>query len=204
MTDALQILAARTGVAVRLRAGEVITVANPAGSQVVDTWALSAADPSEHLSMQHTRAALLRLVPRVGDTLVSNLRRPFLTLLEDTSPGVHDTLIPACDPERYRMLGAGPDHASCHDNFQTAVRAAGLVPPPVPAPLNLFMNVPWTVEGLLAFAPPTSSPGDHVRLRAEVDLVVVLSACPQDLVPVNGSAQVPREICYGVTTFEAG
>ncbi|BEP14595.1 urea carboxylase-associated family protein [Acidothermaceae bacterium B102] len=204
MSDDVQRLPARTGAAVRLAPGDVLTVVNPAGSQVVDTWALLTGDPTEHLSMEHTRAALLRLVPRVGDALVSNRRRPVLTLVEDTSPGVHDTLIPACDPERYRMLGASPGHASCHDNFRSAVRAAGVEPPPVPAPLNLFMNVPWTPDGALAFAPPVSRPGDRVGLRAEVDLLVVMSACPQDLVPVNGAAQEPSDILFGVTTFSLG
>ena len=204
MSDDLQRLPARTGTVVRLAPGDVLTVVNPAGSQVVDTWALHAGDPTEHLSMEHTRAALLRLVPHVGDALVSNLRRPVLTLVEDTSPGVHDTLIPACDPQRYLMLGAAPGHASCHDNFRAAVRAAGVEPPPVPSPLNLFMNVPWGPDGALVFTPPVSRPGDRVGLRAEVDLLVVLSACPQDLVPVNGAAQEPSDILFSVTTFSSG
>ncbi|MDX6228188.1 MAG: uncharacterized protein QOI76_1578 [Frankiales bacterium] len=190
----LNVLPARTGVAVRLAPGATIEVGNPSGTQVVDFWALSGDD---YLSVAHSRAALGRLVPRVGDTLVSNLREPLLTLVEDTSPGVHDTLIPACDPARYRQLGA-PGHANCADNFAAALLAAGLEPVPVPNPLNLFMNVPWTADGSVSFAAPRSRPGDRVRLRAERELIVVMSACPQDLVPVNGEDQQPTDAAYQI------
>jgi uncharacterized protein YcgI (DUF1989 family) len=196
----MEVIAARTGRAIPMSAGDQIEIVNPAGTQVVDTWALCLPDSTEHLSMEHTRAALLRLVPRVGDQLVTNRRQAVLTLVEDTSPGVHDTLIPACDPSRYRLLGAAEGHASCQDNFLAAVREAGVEPTCVPSPLNLFMNIPWSPDGSLEFAPPLSRPGDLVRLRAERDLLLVLSACPQDLVPVNGAAQQPTDIHYRLVT----
>ncbi|SHF65377.1 DUF1989 domain-containing protein [Streptoalloteichus hindustanus] len=192
---------ARSGRAVPLPAGATLEIINPTGDQVVDTWALCPPDLDEHLSMEHTRTALGRLVPRVGDTLVSDRRRPLLTLAADTSPGVHDTLIAACDVARYRLLGCVDHHDNCHDNFHHALREIDLAPPPVlPAPLNLFMNVPWSADGELTFAAPPARPGDHVQLRAEVDLVVVLSACPQDILPVNGRHLTPTEIHYRVTT----
>lgn len=191
----MTVLPARTGVAVHVPAGAVIEVGNPSGTQVVDFWALAG---DEQLSMAHSRVVLGRLVPRVGDTLVSNLRTPMLTLVEDTSPGVHDTLVPACDPARYEQLGA-PGHASCAANFAHALAALGLPPlTVVPSPFNLFMNVPWTADGGISFAAPTSRPGDHVRLRAERALVVVMSACPQDLVPVNGTDQQPQDVEFDV------
>jgi uncharacterized protein len=190
----MPLLRARTGVAVRVAAGHLLEVATPTGTQVVDFWALAG---DEQLSVAHTRASLLRLVPRVGDTLVSDLRAPLLTLVEDTSPGVHDTLVPACDPARYVQLGA-PGHASCAANFAAAVATLGMAPVPVPQPLNLFMNVPWAHDGVLQFAPPVARPGDRVRLRAERDLVAVMSACPQDLTAVNGVDQQPADIAYEV------
>jgi uncharacterized protein len=189
---------ARRGRAVRLGRGATIDVVNTHGTQVVDFWALCPPDGSEHLSMEHTRTALGRLIPRAGDTMVSNMRRPMLTVEADTSPGVHDTLIASCDPERYRQLGFEGRHDSCHDNFQAALRDLGLPPRPLPAPFNLFMNVPWSPDGSLRFEPPVSRPGDLVRFRAEVDLVVVMSACPQDLTPVNGAAQCPVEVHFRV------
>src|SRR5215831_6369212 len=88
---------ARRGKAVALRRGQVVRVLNNRGEQVVDTWAFARSDLCEHMSMEHTRAALLRLTPTVGDALFTNHRRPILKLAADTSPGVHDTLIAACD-----------------------------------------------------------------------------------------------------------
>jgi uncharacterized protein YcgI (DUF1989 family) len=189
---------ARSSRAIRLQAGQTLRIVNTHGSQVVDTWAVAVDDPAEVLSMQHTRAALLRLCPAEGDRLYSTRRRPLLCLAADSTPGRHDTLIPACDRERYRQLGAPGGHANCCDNFALAIRDAGLPEQPAPAPLNLFMNIPWTKDGGLSFEPPLSKPGDRVDLRAERDVIVVLSACPQDLVPINGTDCVPREVHYEI------
>jgi uncharacterized protein YcgI (DUF1989 family) len=183
---------------VHLSRGSSIEIINPSGTQVVDAWALSPPALAEHMSMEHTRVSLGRLIPRPGDRLYSNERQPLLTLVADTSPGIHDTLMASCDQERYRMLGHQGHHDNCRDNFAAALRELGFSPPQVPAPLNLFMNVPWGPDGSLRYEPPRSKPGDLVRLRAEKDLIVVMSACPQDLVPVNGEAQHPTEAAFRV------
>jgi uncharacterized protein len=194
------VLPARAGVAVPLAAGGRLRITNPEGGQVVDTWALAGTDPSEYVSMEHTRVAIGRLVPRVGDGLYSNRRRPLLTLVEDTSPGVHDTLIAACDPERYRLLGADAGHASCAENFRSALAARGIEVDRVPAPLNLFMNVAWQADGTLEFLPSPAGAGDYVTLAAEIDVTVVLSACPMDLNPINAGG--PRDV--RLTVLPAG
>jgi uncharacterized protein len=199
-----KVLQARTGHAVPMPVGSVIEIINTEGSQVVDAWALCRPDAGEYLSVEHTRMALGRLVPRAGDQLYSNRREPVLTLVEDTSPGVHDLLIPECDAARYRQLGFEGYHANCHDNFKAVVREAGFEPPLVPNPLNLFMNIPWTSAGELSFEAPRSAPGDLVRLRAEKDLVFVMSACPQDMVPINGRQQQPTDVHYRVLAPAAG
>ena len=196
MTEVL--IPARQGRAVRVAHGAAIDVVNTHGTQVVDFWALCWPNTSEHQSMDHTRIAIGRLVPRVGDTLVSSARRPMLTVVADTGPGVHDTLMASCDAERYRQLGFQGRHDSCHDNFEAALRDLGIAPPSLPSPLNLFMNVPWSPDGSLRYEPPVSRPGDLVRLRAETDLVVIMSACPQDLTPVNGAAQCPVDTHFQV------
>jgi hypothetical protein len=183
------VLKARHGTAVPLAAGERLQIINREGGQVVDWWAL--AHPSdgedEYASMEHTRAALRRLVPRVGDAMFSTRRRPLLTLTEDTSPGVHDTLIAACDPARYRLLGGAPDHPSCAQNFAAAIAEHGRSLPRAPSPLNLFMAIPWSQDGELEFAPSPAQAGDSVTFQAEIDVLVVLSACPMDLNPINAT-----------------
>jgi len=92
---------ARRGKAVRLSKGQRIKVINTKGQQVVDTWAFNAEDLHEFMSMEHSRVAIDRIIPGVGDALVTNRRRPILTLVEDTSGGIHDTLFAACDRWRY-------------------------------------------------------------------------------------------------------
>jgi uncharacterized protein YcgI (DUF1989 family) len=180
-----RLIPARQGVAVRLDAGETVTVVNTHGKQVVDTWAFNARDISEFMSMEHSRAAMLRLIPKVGDTLTTNQRRAILTFVADTTPGIHDTLIAACDIHRYRQLGAIGHHDNCTQNLALALEAVGVSAAVTPPPLNLFMNVPVTDEGGLSFKAPVSDAGQYVTLRAEMDLIIVFSACPQDMVPVN-------------------
>jgi hypothetical protein len=68
----------------------------------------------------------------------------------------------------------------------------------VPSPLNLFMNIPWTQEGALSFEAPVTKPGDYVVLRAEQDVIVAFSACPQDILPINGRHTIPTEAHFQV------
>lgn len=79
----------------------------------------------QYLSMQHTRASLSRIIPKVGDTLVSNERKPMLTLVEDTTPGIHDTMVAACDRWRYEELGAKGYHRNCSDNLMEGMQELG-------------------------------------------------------------------------------
>lgn len=180
------------GRAFRLARGEGMRIVNTHGSQVVDTWAVSLDDPSEVLSVEHTRRVSQHLHPEVGDVFVSNRRTPMLRLEEDSFPGTHDTIVACCDPWLYRHLGA-EGHASCHDNFLTALAEIGVAAPRVPNPVNLWMNVP--VEGnSVTLTAPLSRPGDFVTLRAEMAVAVVLSACPMDITPVNGPDLTPRDV----------
>ncbi|GAB4353950.1 MAG: urea carboxylase-associated family protein [Kiloniellaceae bacterium] len=182
---------ARQGRAVRVAKGQKIRIVNTHGTQVCDTWAFSAANRAEFLSWPHARAWIDRVLPRPGDPLVTNRRRPILTLLEDSSPGVHDTLIAACDLFRYTTLGVKDYHDNCSDNLRLAMMAIGLTVPDVPQPLNLWMNIPVDDAWGIDWKPPVSQPGDHVLLRAEMDCIVAMSACPQDIIPINGEACTP-------------
>jgi uncharacterized protein len=182
---------ARRGKATQLRQRQSVRVVNTYGQQVVDTWAFSAADIGEFMSMEHTRIAIGRIIPRVGDALVTNHRRPILTLVEDTSGNIHDTLIAACDRWRYELLGCHGYHDNCTDNLATALRELGVAPPETPSPLNLFMNIPVIDGNAIDVLPPVSTAGSFATLRAEMDCLVVFSACPQDMVPINGAAMTP-------------
>ena len=178
---------ARRGKATRLSAGQSVRVINTFGQQVVDTWAFNAADMMEFMSMEHTRIFIGRIIPKVGDPLVTNHRRPILTLTEDTSGGIHDTLVAACDRWRYELLGAVGYHDNCTDNLAGGLAELGLKPPETPSPLNLFMNIPVIDGNAIDVLPPVSTPGSYVTLRAQLDCIVAFSACPQDMVPINGA-----------------
>lgn len=190
------ILPAREGIAVPLRAGERLRIINLHGGQVVDTWALARDDVREYLSMEHTRTSLGKLVPGAGDQLFSSWRRPLLKLAEDTSPGVHDTLIAACDRERYRMLGVDGYHANCADNFRRALSLRGIEADYVPSPLNLFMHIPWREDGGLEFLASPARAGDYVTLQALTEVTVVLSCCPMDVNPINAGG--PKDVGLAV------
>jgi hypothetical protein len=189
---------ARRGKAIRVCKSQTVKVINTRGQQVVDTWAFNADNMHEFMSMEHSRVAIGRIIPRIGDTFVTNRRRPILTLAEDTSGGIHDTLFAACDRWRYETLGSVEYHDNCTDNLAAGLAALGLQPPEIPAPLNLFMNIPVIDGNRVEVRPPVSTPGSHVALRAEMDCIVAFSACPQDLLPINGLAMQPTEAHFEV------
>lgn len=190
---------ARSGKAVRLEKGQYLTIVNPSGHQVCDFWAFAADDVNEYTSMEHLRTALGSIFPKVGDGITSNLRRDLVTITKDTSPGVHDTLIAACDHARYQELGCEEYHDNCTDNLRQAMIAIGQEAPAVPAPFNIWMNVPIGPDGRTQFAPPVSKPGDYITFRAEVDLIAVMSACPQDITAVNGEGTKPSSLQFCVS-----
>jgi uncharacterized protein YcgI (DUF1989 family) len=165
------------------------------------------------MSMCHCRASLLKITPAVGDVMVSQKRAPMVKLVEDTSPGVHDTLIAACDRWRYSGLGVEGYHESCTDNFWDALDSLSTssslsteekealdgmrvkIGGNVPDPFNLFMNIPITQDGegakrSISFEEPKTKAGDYVVLEALRDVVVVMSACPQDVLTINGKNPV--------------
>ncbi|HWC68530.1 MAG TPA: urea carboxylase-associated family protein [Acidimicrobiales bacterium] len=177
--------------AIEVLAGQLVVVRDVEGGQVGDLFAFVADDPSEALSAGHTRAANRRLFPRVGEPFVTTRRRPILTLIEDTSPGTHDMLIPACDPERYRLLGVHGWHASCAEGLSEALRGFDITLAYVPQPVNLFMHTPPQPDGTIVWLEAPSAAGDAVTLRADRDAIVVLSACPMDVIGINRGRPSP-------------
>lgn len=187
MTEATTVrVPARYARGVLVRRGALVRVTDLAGEQVGDLFAFAADNPGEHLSASHTRAFTRRLFPAIGESFVSTLRRPLLTLIDDTSPGVHDMLIAACDPARYEQLGGPRDHRSCAENLREAAAEHGFEVPVIPQPVNIFMNTPPMPDGTIEWRQAPSRPGDAVTLRAEMDVIVIVSSCPMDLISISG------------------
>ncbi len=192
---------ARHGKAMRLRAGQALRIINTHGTQVVDCWAWNAYDLDEFMCMEATRVWNQRLCPIVGDSFVTSRRNAILTMVEDTSPGVHDTFMAACDLRRYELLGVKTYHRNCCDNMMEGMFSLGVTPPRRNlASFNIFMNIRVQNDGNTLHTLPTESkPGDSITLRAEMDCFVALSACPQDIVKIQGkNDNTPRDVAVQI------
>ena len=177
----------------RVAKGQVLRIVDLEGNQAVDTVFFNADDPDEHYSLTHTIQAQGALYLGLGSRLMSSEGRPMLTIVADTC-GRHDTLGGACSCEsntvRY-ALEKRPMH-SCRDSFMAAIMAeAGITKRHVPSNINFFMNVPVTPEGGLTFADGVSAPGKYVQMRAEMDVLVLISNCPQLNNPCNAYNPTP-------------
>ena len=174
------------GRAFTLKKGESIQITNIEGSQVVDLWAFSTMDSNEFLSNEHTRSCLEKLIPTIGDCLYSNLRREIIKLVGDTSAGIHDLLLSACDIQRYQLLGHVGYHRNCADNLRDALAETNVTISDVPSPFNLFENVEINEHGGLSIQPPLVKAGESVTIEACMDIILVLSSCPMDIALTNG------------------
>lgn len=168
----------RSGTAFRLPAGSTLTVIDPEGTQVADLLAFSADDVDEVVSSGRTLdyAESIRLT--TGNVLFSNRSRKMLTIIEDTV-GCHDFLLTPCSTDTFlHFYPDMPVHRGCFGNLAEALEPYGIGPDRVPIAFNCFMNVPVDgTTGKLTVEPPLSKPGDHIAFRAEMDLIVGLTAC---------------------------
>jgi uncharacterized protein YcgI (DUF1989 family) len=179
------VIAAMTGWSYRLRAGQFLKITDSMGKQAADFWAFNAVDLDEHLSAMHTRVWVNKLCPGLGESFHSNHRRPILQLIADTC-GVHDLLTASCDEHRYRLYGVQGDHPSCAGNLRAAMKPYLPGKVFIPQPVNFFMNVTVFPDGRVETGANPSKAGDYVVLKAWIDTVVVISACPQEFNPVAG------------------
>ena len=186
MTDPTTLLVpGYQGRAARVATGSILRIIDVEGCQIGDLFVHTAADLDERLSPAVTRLINFTPFPRPGQTFVSNRRRPLLTIIEDTSPGVHDMTFAPCDRELYQAYGAGDAHPNCRDNFFQAMAALGFALTSHPDPINVFQNTPINADGGYTIGRTLTRAGDAFMLRAETDLIVALTACSVDI-PFEG------------------
>ena len=165
--------------------GEYIKVTDVEGQQVADLIAINLNNMKEYLSTAQTRIMIGKLSVGKGDALYSNYKNKLFEIVEDTV-GVHDTLYPCCDRERYVQGFGVKNHRNCRENFAEVLNQYGIDYSRVPGPVNFFQNTPVNADGTFAdFMEPQSKAGDYVILRALADVVIGISACPMDLTPLN-------------------
>lgn len=170
-------IAPRSGTAFSLARGEALKVIDPEGVQVSDLVAFAAADVREALSNGRTFDYEETLRMGLGRRLWSNRSNVMLTIVEDTV-GTHDFLLTPCSEATFRhFYPEHPVHRGCFGNLAAALAPYGVGPDAIPCALNIFMNVPVGADGAVRVDPPLSKPGDYIRLRAEMDLVIGLTAC---------------------------
>ena len=167
----------RTGVAFELRKGQVLKVIDPRGVQVSDMLAFSLKDVREVISNGRTFDYEETIALTTGNRLWSNRSNPMLEIVEDTV-GRHDFLLTPCSEATFRHFYPDqPVHRGCFGNLAEALKPYGVEPDMIPCAFNLFMNVPVAANGTVSVDPPVSKAGDFIRLRANMDLIVGLTAC---------------------------
>jgi uncharacterized protein len=170
-----------------VKQGEVLRIIDLEGNQAVDCVIYNAADTTERYSAPDTIVAQGNLFLRVGTVLYSNEGSVLMTIV-DSAVAYHDTIGGACSKEsntlRYGFHTAS-QHA-CVENFVFEHTRHGMGKRDIQSNINWFMNVPVEADGTLGIVDGISSPGLHVDLRADVDVLVIISNCPQVNNPCNG------------------
>lgn len=177
----------------RLARGEVLRIVDLEGNQAVDTVFFNADDPQEHYSLTHTIQAQAALYLGVGSRLMSSQGRSMLTIVADTC-GRHDTLGGACSCESNTVRYALEKRSmhSCRDSYMGAILRDGRITKrDIASNINFFMNVPVTPGGGLTFADGVSGAGKYVEMRADMDVTVLISNCPQLNNPCNAYNPTP-------------
>ena len=182
----------------QIKRGQKFRIVDLEGNQAVDTLFYNANHALERYSATDTIRRQNRLYLSAGSKLYSNFGNAMLTIIADTC-GQHDTLGGACSAEsntvRY-ALEKFPMH-NCRDNFLHALahdplcQQLGMSKRDLSGNINFFMNVPVTKAGGLEFVDGISAPGKYVEMRAEMDVIILISNCPQLNNPCNAYHPTP-------------
>jgi urea carboxylase-associated protein 1 len=171
-------------------AGEILRIVDLEGRQAVDFLCYDADDPSDRYSSMNTIKVQGNVFVGTGTVLYSDRGHALMTVIEDTC-GSHDTIAGCCSEANNFLRYGVRNMPNCYDNFLTALSRFGLGRNEIVGNVNFFMYVPIEKTGAMAIVDGLSKPGSHVDLRAERDVLAVLSNCPQMLNPCNGYNPTP-------------
>jgi uncharacterized protein len=177
----VDILKPQTGTAFELSKGQLLRVIDLQGEQVADLTAFNRDDPEEWLSSGRSIDYANTIYLTTNHILYSNRSRPMITIVQD-DVGRHDFLLTPCSPETFAIIyGKNEYHPSCFENLRTSLEVFGISSDRIPTTFNIFMNVEIKNNGELAILPPRSRAADSITLRAEMDLIVGLTACSAEM-----------------------
>jgi hypothetical protein len=189
-----EVLPAGRGWSREIARGQIFRIVDLEGNQAVDTLFFNARDPGERYSAVDTIRGQGNIYLTTGTRLLSGEGRPLLTIVADTC-GRHDTLGGACSAESNQVRYALEKKYmhNCRDSFllELARLGRGMGKRDLPSNINFFMNVPVTASGELSFADGVSAPGRYVEMRAETDVLALISNCPQLNNPCNAYNPTP-------------
>ena len=178
---AIETLAPQSGTAFELKKGHLLRVIDPEGEQVADLTAFNRNDPNEWLSSGRTIDYANTIYLTTNHVLYSNRSRPMFTITED-EVGRHDFLLTPCSPETFQLIYKEQAyHPSCFENLSKNLSRYGITADQIPTTFNIFMNVEISADGRLSILPPRSRAGQSISLRAEMDLIVGLTACSAEM-----------------------
>lgn len=167
----------QSGVGFPLDRGQILRVIDPLGAQVSDVMAFARGDATEWLSSGRSIDYNNTIYLTTGHVLYSNKSTPMFSILEDRV-GRHDFLLTPCSQEMFEILYRHKGHhPSCFENLATNLAPFGIAADALPTTFNIFMDVSVATDGALSIGPPRSRPGDYIDLRAEMDLIVGVTAC---------------------------
>jgi uncharacterized protein len=189
------LIAAKTGLGMEVKKGSIIKIIDVEGQQVADFTAYHTHNFHEKLDLRTTIDTLHTVNLKANDVLYSNLYCPMFTILEDTV-GKHGVFLPACRPEMYERLYNKKSHRNCYDNLNEALSKFNIPKPEHHYPFNIFMNTVLHQNGELQVEKPLSSSEDYIKMKAEMDVIIAISACPVEESPCNGyfSSSIKIEI----------
>lgn len=184
---------ATKGIAIEMKKDQVVRIIDVAGEQVADFVAYRTEDFMERLDPSVTMDALQAYRIGQNDVLYSNKYHPMFTILEDKVQ-CHDLLNSACRAEMYEFLYHKSTHRNCYDNLNDALRVFHIPIPHQHYPFNIFMHTEVNDKGKMIVKRPLSKAGDFISLRAEMNMIIGISACPCEESIVNGYNCTPLQI----------
>jgi hypothetical protein len=190
-----KIISPQTGVAFAMSKGEILTVLDPLGQQVSDMVLFNRHDLKEKISSGKTMDFEESILITKGNFLWSNRSQKMMEIIEDTN-GRNDFLLAPCSAETFKIMYHNhEEHPSCLTNLQENLKSYGIEVDDIPTAFNIFMNVQFDTNGKLSVLAPTSKSEDFLQFKAEMNLIVGLTACSAE--DSNGGSFKP--IHYLVT-----
>jgi len=195
---AINTIPPQSGAAFEINKGDILTVIDPLGKQVSDMVLFNRADKKEKISSGKTMDFEETILITKGHFLWSNRSQKMMEIIEDTN-GRNDFLLAPCSPETFKIMYNNPSyHPSCLENLNKNLLRFGIEIDDIPTAFNIFMNVQFDETGKLKVLPPTSKQGDVIRFKAEMDMIVGLTACSAE----DSNGGIFKPIHFMVTDAE--